>query len=224
MPEKHQINKSVKTNWAEQNLLHNRLFSLGDVVPIRSFTIPTMVNEPLEGFKDLWQTYNPRDKENSRFGIPITSHDGNIIDPISLDSLRQYNKEHGTHYTEHDFNIFTPIVKLIPSIQSLLSLFEGHIGRSHFLRLSKGGHFPPHRDSVYNTSFRVLVPLTFDPYKTFFMLEETPLNLQNGQAYVINTVKRHTVISLKNHMDMIVLNVQLNQYTVDTIYHLLDGI
>jgi hypothetical protein len=224
MTENHQINKSVKANWPEQNLLHNRLFSLGDIIPINFKTNPEPINDALKEFKDKWQTYNPRDKENARYGIPITSHNGDIIDPISLDSLRQYNKENGVHYTEGDFILYTPIVQKIPKLVNLLNMFDGNVHRSHFLRLSKGGHFPPHRDSVYNTSFRVLVPLTYDRYKSYFTFEEQPYHFENGQAYVINTVKRHTVFSMKNHMDMIVLNIALNNNTVDTVFSNLDGV
>lgn len=223
--QKHAINKTVKENWAEQNLLQNRLFSLGDIIPIKFKTSPDAINEILKKkYNNVWQKYNPRDGGIARYGIPITSHDGNIIDPISLDSIRQYNKENGTHYTEQSFSIHTPIVNDIPYIKPVLDMFNGHVCRSHYLRLSNGGYFPPHRDGVYNTSFRILIPLTYDRYNTFFMFEEEPKFFENGQAYVLNTVKRHTVISLKDHMDMIVLNISLNNETVNTVYNNLDGV
>ena len=39
--------------------------------------------------------------------------------------------------------------------------FEGYVGRSHFIRMDKGGHFPPHRDHMLPEvdTMRLFIPI-----------------------------------------------------------------
>ena len=52
-----------------------------------------------------WVQYNPR-KPIARWGASITSLDGGTSGIPDLDSLKEYNKEHGTDYTEKDASQF----------------------------------------------------------------------------------------------------------------------
>ena len=61
--------------------------------------------------------------------------------------------------------------------QNFIKPFEGHIGRSHFIRMNKGGHFPPHRDHKLPDidTMRLFIPIhKCNPPDTWFMLERTP--------------------------------------------------
>ena len=54
--------------------------------------------------------YNPR-KNVDRWGLSITSADGGLTGRPDLDSLKEYNKEHGTNWLEDSFNVPTPVLE-----------------------------------------------------------------------------------------------------------------
>lgn len=217
------INGNVINNWPERNVLYNRLFTLGDIVPLKfNYNTHSILNQ-LTKWETSWQKYNPRDGGIPRYGLPYTSIDGNVIDPIGLDSIRQYNKLHGTRYLEEHFCHLTEVGSGIEELQPLNEFLGNCIFRSHFLRLGKGGFFPPHRDAIYNTSFRLIMPLNFSQDTTFFMYEGKPLNLDNGRLYAMNTVKVHSLFSMTNYMTMLVFNVGLTEDIVERMYLNLNG-
>ena len=219
-----EVNPEVVKEWPEKNTLFLRLFTLGDVIPLKFKYNAQSILKQLEPWEEYWQKYNPRDGGIARYGLPYTSLDGNVVDPVNTDSLNQYNTIHGTRYLEKHFCHLTDVGKGIPELQPLNELLGDDLHRSHFLRLSKGGYFPPHRDAIYNISFRLIIPLDFSPYSTFFMIEEKPINFINGRAYLVNTVKRHSVFSMQNHMQMLVLNVNLSDEILIKMYKNIDGI
>ena len=135
-------------------LLH--LSSLGDIFPLDFKLDIQKLQVELEQFKDDWKEYNPR-KPNNRYGLSITSLDGGLSGIPDLDSLFEYNKQHNTSITEASINVKTPVNANISVIQRLLSIFDT-LGRSHFIRLNKGGFFPPHRDGkiLDVTCFRII--------------------------------------------------------------------
>jgi hypothetical protein len=157
-----------------------------------------------------WKQYNPR-KLINRQGLSVTSLDGNYSGVPDLDSLLEFNKEHGTTYNESDFNVRTSIVEQIPNLEQILNLLTPDLGRCHFLRLNAGGFFPPHRDngsSIPSKTFRIIVPLgNTEPKKWCWIYDDKILNLSPGKAYCINTTKEHSVFSFENNCCMLVLNV-----------------
>lgn len=219
----HQIQSQVLEEWPEKNNLYQRLFTLGDIVPLDFKFNTSDIMRQLEQWEDLWQKYNQRDNGIARYGLPYTSIDGDIVDPISLDSIRQYNVANGTHYIENDFCHLTEVGSGIPEFQDFNKIIGDQLFRSHFLRLSRGGYFPPHRDAIYNTSFRIILPLNFRKDVSFFLWEdERILNLENGRMYMMNTVKRHSLFSMFDHMTLAVFNIGLNERIVREMYrHLL---
>ena len=66
------------------------------------------------------------------------------------------SKQHNTSITEANINVKTPVARDLSVIQPLLNIFDT-LGRSHFIRLNKGGFFPPHRDGkiLDVTCFRI---------------------------------------------------------------------
>lgn len=158
---------------------------------------------------DGWKQYNPR-KVNNRFGLSVTSLDGDYSGVPDLDSLLEFNKENGTNYTEQNFSKRTPIVDDIPELQSLLDIFNP-LGRCHFLRIDSGGFFPPHRDNgslIPSPSFRVIVPIAnTSKHQWKWIQTDKPLTLETGRAYCINTSKEHSVFSFVDNCIMLVMNV-----------------
>ena len=190
---------------------YNSLLSFGDLIPLKiRCDVKKLFNE-VKDFKYL--QYNPR-KDIKRYGLSITSLDGNI-DGIDLDSIKEYNQENNTQYDELSFKAFTKVYYESNEIQKIVEPFLGHIGRSHILHLPEGGYFPPHRDlPVYveqQNSLRILVPLkSCNPPDMYFMYEDKPLHFEHGRAYFLNTNKSHNLFAYKNSY-MIVLNIEANE-------------
>ena len=196
---------------------YNSLLSFGDLIPLKiKCDVKKLFNE-VKDFKYL--QYNPR-KDIKRYGLSITSLDGNI-DGVDLDSIKEYNKENNTEYDELSFQTFTSVYYESQEIQKITEPFLGHIGRSHILYLPEGGYFPPHRDlPVYveqQNSLRVLVPLKgCNPPDMYFMYEDKPLHFEHGRAYFLNTNKAHNLFAFKDSY-MIVLNIK----TSEKVYQIL---
>jgi len=165
--------------------------------------------------KQEWKPYNPR-KSNNRFGLSVTSLDGDFSGIPDLDSLIEFNKINNTSFKEQDFNVRTPIVAEIPELEPLLDSFNA-LGRCHFLRLDSGGFFPPHRDNgtmIPSPSFRIIVPLTnSNNHQWKWIQEDRVIRLTPGRTYCINTSKEHSVFSFVDNCIMLVMNVPSSPVT-----------
>lgn len=163
--------------------------------------------------------YNPR-KKVDRWGLSITSLDGGLSGLPDLDSLKEYNKEHNTTYTERSFDKLTPVYDY-PDLTAFLEPIKADIFRSHILKLNPGGYFPPHRD-YYGTrfgSFRIIVPLVnVNPPEVNFVIEDKILNWREGHMYFLNTAKMHYVFNASfDPSYWIVLNLATEKHTIDYV-------
>lgn len=150
-----------------------------------------------------WLQYNPR-KTVNRFGCSITSLDGLDNGVPDLDSLVEFNKLHGTSYSELDFR--KPTVHARP-FETFLNEFA--VGRSHFLKLCPGGFFPWHRDNDLQT-FRIIYTIRgCESSDLVWVHNDKVLELQNAKWYFINTKKKHCLFSFSESI-MAVFNVQTN--------------
>jgi hypothetical protein len=158
-----------------------------------------------------WQIYQRHKPGNNRFGLSVTSLNGGFGGEPDLYSLREYYQKYGKNYNECDFKARTNIVQFIPELSGFLDFWEPNLGRTHFLRLDKGGFFPPHRDNgaiVEVPSFRILVPIhNFGVNDMKWIQEDKILDLRIGHTYFINTTKAHSVFSFVDGCIMLVLNV-----------------
>lgn len=187
----------------------------GDVVeldfPIWNFGEATNILNKHPG----WKVYQPHKPGYNRFGLSVTSLDGGFSGLPDLASLREYNSINNTSYNESDFKARTNVEAFIPELKPLLDFFEPNLGRCHFLRLDKGGFFPPHRDNgaiVAVPSFRILVPINnFGTNDMKWIQNEQILNLKLGHVYFINTSKIHSLFSFVDNCLMLVLNVMWDE-------------
>lgn len=196
------------TNTDANLLLH--LSSLGDIVPLDFRININQLEKELEPFANDWKTYNPR-KPNNRQGLSITSLDGKLSGIPDLDSLFEYNKQNNTSITEANINVKTPVASNISVIQRLLDTFDT-LGRSHFIRLNRGGFFPPHRDGkiLDVTCFRIITMCqNCEPGQFVFLYEDKKVILEPGRPYFFNTRKEHSVFSYVDNSVQCVLNVPL---------------
>lgn len=166
-----------------------------------------------------WVEYQPQKPGYNRFGLSVTSLDGNFSGVPDLYSLREYTQMTGEPYHESMFKARTNIVQFLPELNEFLNFWEPSLGRVHFLKLNKGGFFPPHRDNglmVSVNTFRILVPIyNFGINDMKWIQDEKVLNLRTGCTYFINTTKAHSVFSFVDNCIMLVLNVCLDDIVLE---------
>lgn len=194
--------------------LYSKLAAYGDFYPLR-----VNLDNPKEFVKwteEKFQyvQYNPR-KKIARQGLSITSLDGGLSGIPDLDSLKEYNMENNTSYSELDFKIPTPVYNY-DSLKNILDPFKNFIFRTHILKLMPGGFFPPHRDIYFEfDSFRLIIPLdNINPPGVNFVLEDKILNWKKGTMYFVNTAKTHCLFNASNRNSYwLVVNVKMNVET-----------
>ena len=200
-------------------ILH--LSSLGDIVPL-DFTIDIKkLKDELSLFDNDWKQYNPR-KPNNRQGLSITSLDGGLSGVPDLDSLFEYNKQNNTLISEVNINVKTPVASNISVIQPLFDT----LGRSHFIRLNKGGFFPPHRDGkiLDVTCFRIITLChNCNKGQFAFIYEDKVVVLEPGRPYFVNTRKQHSVFSYVDDSVQCVLNIPLTIENYESVIKSLEA-
>lgn len=196
--------------------LKQQLLSLGNVVRLSLYIDPDIVREAISSYKEHFKPYNPRKPAFKRYGLSITSLDGGFSGVPDLDSLYEYNQIHGTHYNELDFRKWTPFFENCYPLKTTMKLFHKFMGRSHILRLDKGGFFPPHRD-LSDVSFRLFIPFV-ENYLYVFMLDNKPLFFERGRIYFLNTILTHSLFSFEDNSLFAVFNIDLTAESVRTIF------
>lgn len=186
----------------------------GDLIELNLPMITEDAIKAFETFKDHWHPYNARKANNPRWGLSLTSLDGGLSGIPDLDSIREYNRIHGTDHRELDFNKPTPVVSEIPVVREFLKHLNP-IGRCHFIRLNQGGFFPPHRDG--GTIWPPVAARLFctvkngEEKKLVWLHEGKQLIFKPGRWYLINTTKEHSVYSFVDDCVFTVMNVPLSK-------------
>lgn len=169
-------------------------------------------------YENMWKKYNPRHKVE-RYGLSITSLDGEFHGIPDLDSLLQYNRENNTTYTELDFVKKTSLYNYAVDV---FKHFEPHVCRSHVIKLATGGFFPMHRDAneIDIKSFRLFIPLhSCNPPTMHFVLNGKTLNFEYGYVYFIDTCLEHLLFNASYSHDayFIVANIALVENSVQAV-------
>jgi hypothetical protein len=192
----------------------SKITQWGDFYQIDAeFDVDQLLHE-VTPHNDKWSQYNPHKDWIKRDGLCVLNERGKCGPGPALDSLRQYNREHGTTWHEDDFNVPTELYNTSSELQRVMGPMLDWSVRSHFLKLPPGGYFPPHRDHVFGeqTSFRLIWGIeNCNAPHCRFMLEDTTLNFEIGQCYVVNTTKAHTLFNCSTNYDSIwlVVNAKL---------------
>ena len=202
--------------------LYDTIARYGDIIPLNCNLKYKTFEEGLKLFDDKWVQYNPR-KKIARYGLSITSLDGGFSGIPDLDSLKEYNIEHNLNLDEPDIKTKTPFY---PYVESVLSKFKNHLGRTHLIKKSAGGQFPSHRDGYEREvkSFRLFLPIyNCNPPFNYFILDDKILHFEHGRLYYLNTCKEHIVFTSarggKGHSMYIVANVNCNEESTDLVLH-----
>lgn len=206
----------------KNRILYSCLTQYGNFFPLKiSFDGKSFVEYTEKHF--AYKRYNPR-KEINRYGLSLTSLDGGTSGVPDLDSLIEYNNEHGLELWEEDFYVKTEA--FTDKLQYLMKGFDPYIFRSHVLKIPPGGFFPPHRDQISDIkSFRIIVPLKNCTMKgMYFLLENKKLEWEEGRFYFLDTVKTHCLFNASSSLTSywLVFNIGLCRKTfyniVDLVY------
>jgi hypothetical protein len=202
--------------------------NLVKTAPFRKLNISILQDEVIQQlveFQDNWCPYNiKKDKNNNRWGLPITSHSGDVMDNYHLNSFGYMQKYHNTLLQESDFTTPTEVYYKIPELRKLVDLFNPDIGRVHLLRVDTGGYFPPHRDfqGIAPEYFRICCVFGNCKNTDYVqILGQKPFYPDAGDVYFVNFQISHSVISFTDNLYNLILTVKLNQRTHDILLSLM---
>lgn len=203
----------------EKELYYQFLSSLGTHYQLNLNIDLSLYSAEITPLEHLWRRYNPR-KDIARFGMSLTSLDGNSTGIPDLDSVSEYNRAHGTKHNDMSFRSTTEAYRKLTSISTVIKPFEKYLGRSHIIKLNQGGFFPPHRDAYFSKDecFRVFAPLIGCSESHFvFLLNGERVIFTPGNLYFINTRIEHSIFSFENDAHMLILNLELGDETTKLI-------
>ena len=208
-------------NKTERALIWNTLCNMGDTIKLKWKINEHEVLEQLEQFKDNWCPYNvKKDANNNRWGLPITSHSGDVMDNYHLNSIGYMQKYHDVEMKEENFTTPTEVYNKIPELAKLVDAFAPDIGRVHLLRVDQGGFFPPHRDfpGVGPEWMRLLLVFgKCKPENFVHMLDGKPMYPDPGYLYFVNFQKDHSVFSFSDGLYALILTCKVNDRVHDLI-------
>lgn len=206
---------------ASFNPLTEFVISYGDVVELGFHKMHVDAHKDLILNHPGWRQYNSYKDGYNRYGLSMTSLDGGYSGVPDLESLMEYYKDTGELYYDKDFKVRTPLSYEIPEVSELFDFFGDSVGRSHFLRLDRGGFFPPHRDhefSLPNNMFRIIVPFyNFHSSNMTWVFDGKVVQLREGYTYFMNTTKAHSLFSYDDGCTMLVLNVSATEDTMNRL-------
>jgi hypothetical protein len=192
------------------------LADLGRFYPLQIYLDPERVKTQLNQLNCQWHPYNPRKPGFKREGISLFSLDGTTDGAIDLDSIREYNLEKGTNYDESSFATPTSHWFNLPEISETFKELEPELVRSHILRFSEGGFFPPHRD--LGDCFRLISFFNCNANCLYFMLDGEKVAFDPGVVYFADTRKPHCLFNFNMEPSyVLVLNVRPNEHSRDFI-------
>tara|TARA_B100001057_G_scaffold497547_1_gene601966 strand:- start:16566 stop:17213 length:648 start_codon:yes stop_codon:yes gene_type:complete len=205
----------------ERALIWNTLCNMGNTIKLKWKINEHEVLTQLEQFKDNWCPYNvKKDANNNRWGLPITSHSGDVMDNYHLNSFGYMQKYHDVEMKEENFTTPTEVYNKIPELAKLVDAFAPDIGRVHLLRVDQGGFFPPHRDfpGVGPEWMRLLLVFgKCKPENFVHMLDGKPMYPDPGYLYFVNFQLDHSVFSFSDGLYALILTCKVNDRVHDLI-------
>jgi hypothetical protein len=209
----------------EQEILYSNLVHLGNYYSLDGMIDRSLFKKEVKEFDSNWHPYNPDKLSYKRDGLSLTSLDGKM-DGEELTSLLEYNKKHGTSFSELDFKQPTEALKKLTCLRTVIEPFLPHLGRTHLLRLNEGGFFPPHRDSqeVGTESFRLISLIDNCEASEFhFIYDDEKINLSPCRLYFMNTKITHSLFSFTDNNIFFVANVHLNEKSAASVINNLES-
>jgi len=185
-----------------------KFFAIGDIYELKhSIDIPSVI--------EYCKNVEFKDRDKGIHSLSLTSIDGTMETTVDgglryIDGL----KDDGIRVpTIHYHNLKQHI--------SLLKDFESVICRTRIFKALPRGVWDPHRDG--SSTIRIIVPLLNSNWKNFrLMYEDRVLNLQEGKAYVVNTLKDHAAVAFSNEMYIMVMTILPSDESANILTKLLE--
>lgn len=198
-----------------------KFLAMEDWMKLKVSWNPDQAAKELEQYpRETWPRYNPR-KPIERYCLDLTQIEGGNA---NVSSLAEYNKANGTDYKNHDFTEFTSEYYNLPEIQKILSPFEKWIGRTHVIRIDAGGYFPPHYDTIVSDptvyDVRLVAAVRNVTPRNFKWLHDTNdqvMPMTNGDVFIVNTAKPHSVFSFSDDATIVVANLKFDKDLLQAI-------
>lgn len=143
------------------------------------------------------------------------------IDLLTSDIYDSNQSLAGTDLSELDFKTPSEHLKNLPKLQRFLNRFE--CGRTHIIKLNRGGCFPPHRDGPNilggtRECFRILITLDNCEEDTLnVVMDNKVIKLKNNSVYYINTYLKHSAFAFKDDSNFIIANVAISMDNVESL-------
>jgi len=205
----------------ERAMLWNSLTNLGSYAKLDLRITETVVTKDLLKFSENWCPYNEKkDVHNNRWGLPVTSHTGDVMDNYHLNSFGYMQKYHDVEMKEENFTTPTDVYHAIPEIKKLVDVFAPDIGRVHILKVNQGGYFPPHRDfaGVAPEYFRLSCVFgSCSDFNYVQTLHDQIFRPERSHLYFVNFQLNHSVFSFSDNLYNLILTVKLNRRTHDLV-------
>ena len=211
----------MTNNEFERAMLWNSLTNLGSYAKLNLRIDEMIVAKDLSKFSENWCPYNEKkDVHNNRWGLPVTSHTGDVMDNYHLNSFGYMQKYHDVAMKEENFTTPTDVYHSVPQIKKLVDVFSPDIGRVHILKVNQGGYFPPHRDfaGVAPEYFRLSCVFgSCSDFNYVQTLHDQIFRPERNYLYFVNFQLNHSVFSFSDNLYNLILTVKLNRRTHDLI-------
>ena len=211
----------MTNNEFERAMLWNSLTNLGSYAKLNLRIDEMIVAKDLSKFSENWCPYNEKkDVHNNRWGLPVTSHTGDVMDNYHLNSFGYMQKYHNVAMKEEIFTTPTDVYHSVPQIKKLVDVFSPDIGRVHILKVNQGGYFPPHRDfaGVAPEYFRLSCVFgSCSDFNYVQTLHDQIFRPERNYLYFVNFQLNHSVFSFSDNLYNLILTVKLNRRTHDLI-------
>lgn len=195
---------------------YNQLTSLGNFYGLDICFEDYPYLTDIERLKNEWKPYNIQKPGYKREGLSLFSLNGETDGLIDLNSVAEYNRINNTDYDELSFRTPTKNWFELKSISEPLEELRPNLGRSHLIRLGEGGFFPPHRD--LGSSFRLISILDGFPDSLILLQNDEKINFTRRQLYFMDTRLVHSIYSFVKNSVILVLNVELNDESINFVY------
>lgn len=203
--------------------LYHAMARCGNIIELGVRGDIQRLTKGLSLFEKDWKQYNPR-KDIKRFGLSVTSIDGELSGVADLDSIYEFNKLNQLNLNEMSFKKKTQVY---PLVSEWLDPFEQYLGRTHLLKFQPGGFFPAHRDSslkIIPKTFRMILPISNCNYpQSVTLLNGQVCRFNHGSLYFMDTFHEHLTFnpSVSDDVIMLVANVELTQSSVEKVLSLM---
>ena len=186
-----------------------RLLSMSDWQQLTLKFNPKKILQELDLFKNDWKRYNSHKPNNNRWGLSVTSLDGDLSGIPDLNSLHDYNELTGKTLSDSDITTPTAVWHECEEVQRILDPIKPWVLRTHFLRMDQGSFFPDHVDmqrmNFDNHTIRLTAFVNVNEYNFKWIYDDRLIKCNNGSVWFFNSHKRHCVFSTSDGMMIMVI-------------------